>query len=299
MINKERSGIMPEVCVITGGGSGMGLAAAKFIKDRIVLISGRTESKLQKACEELAKEGVEAKYKTCDTSSRESVIELADYAQSLGTIRQVINSAGISPAMAMGQAEKLFRINAMGTVYINQEFSKRMGKGSVILDIASNSAYSLPGMAVKPVKPLYKLADKNEALFVKCFVKLAGLMKDDYLSAGMAYAYSKNFVTWYAAKSAFEYGPKGIRVASLSPGLIETSLGKGEIEHGGDLIGKSCEERMGTPEELGYAIATTADPRNGYLAAVDVLVDGGSTRGNAEFKHDPLAPLKMAGIIKE
>lgn len=56
---------------------------------------------------------------------------------------------------------------------------------------------------------------------------------------------------------------------------------------------------MGTAEELGYCIATCADPRNGYLAAVDVLADGGSTRGNAEFKHDPLAPLKMMGIIKD
>ena len=36
------------------------------------------------------------------------------------------------------------RINALGTVYINQEFSKVMGKGSVIVDVASNSAYSLP-----------------------------------------------------------------------------------------------------------------------------------------------------------
>ena len=44
---------MKEVCVITGGGSGMGLATAKFIKDRLVIISGRTESKLAKACEEL------------------------------------------------------------------------------------------------------------------------------------------------------------------------------------------------------------------------------------------------------
>ena len=35
---------MKEVCVITGGGSGMGLATAKYIKDRLVIISGRTES---------------------------------------------------------------------------------------------------------------------------------------------------------------------------------------------------------------------------------------------------------------
>jgi hypothetical protein len=36
---------------------------------------------------------------------------------------------------------------------------------------------------------------------------------------------------------------------------------------------------MGKPEELGFAIATIADERNGYLAGVDILIDGGSTNG--------------------
>ena len=40
-----------------------------------------------------------------------------------------------------------------------------------------------------------------------------------------AYAFSKNFVCWYAQKSAFDLGLKGIRVVSLSPGLIGTSMG--------------------------------------------------------------------------
>ena len=191
-----------------------------------------------------------------------------------------------------------FRINALGTVYVNQEFAKYMDKGSVICDVASNSAYALPGAMIKAVKFAYKWADKDEDKFVNFFMKLAGKISDDYMSAGMAYSFSKNFVTWYAAKTAFDLGPRGIRVCSVSPGLIATDMGNAEVEHGGDLIKKNCEERMGTADELGYAIATAADPRNGYLAAVDVLVDGGSTRGNAEFKHDPLAPLKMAGIIK-
>ena len=38
---------MSKVCVVTGGGSGMGLAAAKLMpKDHIIVVSGRTESKL-------------------------------------------------------------------------------------------------------------------------------------------------------------------------------------------------------------------------------------------------------------
>ena len=51
---------MKNVLVITGGGSGMGLEAAKFTpKEKIVVISGRTESRLQKAVEELKSLGIE------------------------------------------------------------------------------------------------------------------------------------------------------------------------------------------------------------------------------------------------
>ena len=272
---------MAKVCVITGGGSGMGLEAAKFMpKDRIILLSGRTESKLQKAVAELAALGFEAYEKTCDTSNRESVKALAAYAVSLGKVTTVINSAGLSPAMA--DPETIVRVNALGTVYMNEEFSKIMKKGGVIVDVASNSAYVLPKFLIN--KKLYALADHDEEKFVKKIVKKAKLAKGDYQRSGFAYALSKNFVVWYAKKCAFDYGPKGIRVVSLSPGLIATDMGNLEAKDGGMLIGFSTEERMGKPEELGYALATVADERNGYLAGVDVLCDGGSTNGIQEFK---------------
>ena len=272
---------MAKVCVITGGGSGMGLEAAKYLpKDRIILLSGRTETKLRKAVAELAALGFEAYEKTCDKSDRESVRALVAYAVSLGKVCTVINCAGLSPAMA--DPDTIVRVNALGTVYVNEEFSKVMKKGSAIVDVASNSAYVLPKFLIN--KKLYALADRDEAKFVKKMVKKASLAKGDYQRSGFAYALSKNFVVWYAKKCAFEYGPKGIRVVSLSPGLIATDMGNLEAKDGGMLIGFSAEERMGKPEELGYALATVADERNGYLAGVDVLCDGGSTNGMREFK---------------
>ena len=49
---------MKEVVVITGGGSGMGLAAAKYMsKEKIIVLSGRTVSKLEKAVGELTELG--------------------------------------------------------------------------------------------------------------------------------------------------------------------------------------------------------------------------------------------------
>ncbi len=273
---------MSNVCVITGGGSGMGLEAAKCMpKEKIIVISGRTLSKLEGAVEELKALGYQAYAKTCDTSDRESVRELATYAASLGEVKNVINSAGVSPAMK-GTQEGILRINALGTVYVNQEFSKVMKPGSVILDVSSNSAYVLPSFLIN--KKVYALAETDEETFLKKLVKKSNLAKGEYQRKGFAYSLSKNFVVWYAKKCAFEYGKQGIRVVSLSPGLIATDMGNLEKEDGGMLIPFSAEERMGRPEELGYALATVADERNGYLAGVDVLCDGGSTTGMKEFK---------------
>ena len=271
---------MEKVCVITGGGSGMGLAAAKFMpKDKIIVVSGRTEKKLLNAVAELEALGYTAYAKSCDTSDRAKVQELVRFAASLGEVTTVINSAGLSPAMS--DPEAIIRVNALGTVYINQEFSKVMQRG-VIVDIASNSAYILPSFMI--MKKTYQLADVDEGKFVSKLLKMTKMVKEGYQRSGFAYAMSKNFVVWYAKKSAFEYGPKGIRVVSLSPGLIATDMGNLEKEAGGSLIGYAAEKRMGTAEELGFAIATVADERNGYLAGVDVLVDGGSTTGMKEFK---------------
>ena len=69
-----------------------------------------------------------------------------------------------------------------------------------------------------------------------------------------------------------------------APASFATDMGNLEAKDGGMLIPFSAEERMGKPEELGYALATVADERNDYLAGVDVLVDGGSTNGMKEFK---------------
>ncbi len=271
---------MKNVCVITGGGSGMGLAAAKCMpKEKIIVVTGRTMSKLEAAVKELEDLGYEAYAKTCDTSNRQQVRELAEYAASLGEIKNVINSAGLSPAMA--KPEQLIRVNALGTVYVNEEFSKLMNPGSVIVDVSSNSAYILPSIVVN--KKVFALADKDEELFVKKILGLPNMLKG-YQASGLAYGLSKKFVIWYAAKSAQDLGAKGIRVCSLSPGLIATDMGNLEAEEGGDLIKTTAEKRMGKPEELGFAIATVADERNGYLTGVDVLVDGGSVTGKEFVK---------------
>ena len=82
---------MSDVCVVTGGGSGMGLSAAlQMPKDKIIIVSGRTISKLEKAVEQLKEGGHEAYACTCDTSDRESVKKLVEFAASKGTVRNKV-----------------------------------------------------------------------------------------------------------------------------------------------------------------------------------------------------------------
>ena len=275
---------MANVCVITGGGSGMGLETAKNIDKSVILVlTGRTLQKLENAKAVLQEEGHVVHLTTCDVSSRRDVHELCLLAASLGTIKTVIHAAGLSPTMA--DPEQIVRVNAVGTKNVNMEFYKYMNDGGVIVDIASSSAYEAPAALVK--HQIYEEAEYKEDDFVRHMTGEANLIPGEaYNKAGFAYTLSKNFVVWYAQKCAHQYGPKGIRVVSVSPGLIETDMGAQEVEKSEfarEMVERSCAHRMGKPEELGFAIATIADERNGYLCGIDVLIDGGAFTGK-KFK---------------
>ena len=73
---------MKKVCVITGSGSGMGLATAKLICEEgyYTIFVGRSASKLDKAVYNLRRAGGEAEAFSCDVSNRESCFALAKHA---------------------------------------------------------------------------------------------------------------------------------------------------------------------------------------------------------------------------
>ena len=105
---------MINICVVTGGGSGMGLSTAKLMgKDHYIILVGRTVSKLEGALKELQELNIEAEIFPCDISNRDSVKTLVTHTETLGKTQAVIHAAGISPHMANG--EKIFTVNAMGT----------------------------------------------------------------------------------------------------------------------------------------------------------------------------------------
>lgn len=262
---------MANVCVITGGGSGMGLDVAKLMGTSKVVITGRTVEKLQKAVEEIKAAGVDAYAFACDASDPASVDALVEYACSLGTVKTVIHAAGVSPHM--GDGAYIWKINACGTINVDEKFAAVMNDGGVILNVASMSAYMLPADRVP--YPVYEVSAMGTEALEGAFAQVLAQVPEE-MQPGMAYTMSKNFVIWYSKQEALKYGDKGIRVVSISPGTFATPMGKTEGEEAAKFALNGAMGRLGEPAEIAKMMAFMVSDECSYLDAVDILYDGGA-----------------------
>ncbi|GHT80086.1 oxidoreductase [Actinomycetota bacterium] len=263
---------MADICVITGGGSGIGLAAAKRLgQDYYIVLVGRTPQKLEGALAELKALGIEGEILPGDVSNQESMQRLAGRAASLGKVKVVIHAAGMSPQM--GNAETIFRTNALGTVYVNQELSKVMGEQSCIIDISSMAAYLMEEEQFP--HDLYALSLTDTKEFVAKVLEGVTVLPEAYQS-GLAYSISKHFAIWFAQHSAVIYGQRGIRVVSVSPGTFATPMGELEGDQAADIALNGALGRLGDPDEMAKLLAFVSSDAASYLTGTDILCDGGA-----------------------
>ncbi|MDR1533082.1 MAG: SDR family oxidoreductase [Clostridiales bacterium] len=262
---------MKNICVITGGGSGMGLAAAKLLgKDHSIILAGRTVSKLDGAVSELKGLGIDVSAYPCDVSDRTSVQALAKKAAAAGAVKTVIHAAGISPHMA--DAASIFRVNAIGTIFVNEEFLKVMEPGACIVDVASMAAYMMPeGFATD----FYSMALSDIDKFRQTSLAVLESVPED-ASRGFSYVLSKNFAVWYAAECACLAGSRGIRVLSVSPGTFKTPLGEIEGKDASSIAESGALGRVGEVAEIAGLLAFVAGSQAAYLTGTDILCDGGT-----------------------
>ena len=104
---------MANVCVITGGGRGIGLETAKNIsKEKILVLADVEVETLENAVRELRARGYTAFAKYCDVSNVNNVKELAKFALVLGNVKQVVHAAETSAKA--DNAERILRWNIFG-----------------------------------------------------------------------------------------------------------------------------------------------------------------------------------------
>jgi NAD(P)-dependent dehydrogenase (short-subunit alcohol dehydrogenase family) len=92
----------------------------------------------------------------------------------------------------------------------------------------------------------------------------------------LAYSVSKTFVRWYSTSQAERLNSRGLRIVSVSPGSVDTEMGRLEEQAGaGAMVTNAAVPRWSTAEEMAELFAFCAGERAGYLTGTDILNDGG------------------------
>ncbi|WP_145010349.1 SDR family oxidoreductase [Mycobacterium marseillense] len=263
---------MNRVSVITGGAGGMGLATAKIVgRDHTVVLCDVRQDRLTTAATTLQDLGITPTVVHCDVTDRQAVADLLGTAANLGTIASVIHTAGVSPSM--GPADYVMRTNAVGTVNVDEEFYALAAEGAVIVNVASMAAHMLPAEIIPTSQ--FPLALEDIDAFMAAMMSACDIAPEEARS-GIAYAVSKSFVKWYSQSQAERFNARGLRVVSVSPGSIDTEMGRLEEQAGaGAMVADAAVPRWGKPEEMAELLAFCASDKAGYLTGTDILNDGG------------------------
>lgn len=239
-----------KTAIITGGTTGLGYEMAKrYIEEGArVLITGRSQDKVDQAVATLGKnaQGIAA-----DSSKVVELDKLTKKAkEAFGHVDILIANAGsgiFEPLSEVNETtyDRQFDLNVKGVFFTVQKILPLMKKGGAIILISS--AVNAKGAA-----------------------------------GATLYFASKAAVRSFVRSMAAELGGQGIRVNSLSPGLIPTKFFKNSNlgESGYDQFEKLVVTntplgRPGTPLEIANAAVFLGSEEASYITAADLVVDGG------------------------
>jgi NAD(P)-dependent dehydrogenase (short-subunit alcohol dehydrogenase family) len=251
----DMSSIAGFSALVTGGGSGIGLGAAKALAadGAHVTICGRTESRLVSAALELeaaAAPNTRVQWVAADVTVEDDVRAAVGHAtERSGSLDVVFACAGGSLHMApiTSSESNDFRatveLNVMGTFHTLKHAAPlmaRSGGGSVI-----------------------------------AMSSIAGTRTHRYLGA---YCVGKAGIDTLVRVAADELGPSNIRVNAVQPGLVETEMVAG-ITAGGEVLEDYLAQmplaRVGTVEDVARLVRFLAGPESAWITGQSIAVDGG------------------------
>lgn len=256
------------IAIITGAASGMGEASAR-------LMAGAGWDLL--LCDVNA-ERLAASAKAMGAGAATQLagdISAPDYGAQLiaalagRKVGAVIHCAGLSPTMA--GAERILEVNLAATMRLTEAVLPHMREGACAVLFASSAAHQI-GAAMDDTIGAVTTPEGVASLVPLC--------QDN---SGMAYSVAKRGVYLWARSVAHEFGAKGCRVVSLSPGIIATPMGLQEMEQQPVmkmLVEKSALPRPAAAEEVGAVAVFLCSEAASFITGTDVLVDGGSLARN-------------------
>ena len=242
-----------KIVVITGGTSGIGLAAAwQFIKEGAkVVLTGRSPQSVGDAQKEIGADGVAIAADVTKSAELDSLFQ--QVREKYGRIDVLYVNAGIAK---------------LGSVAETTED---------IFDDILNANFRGAYFTVQKALPL--LPDGGSIVFTTSWFDEAGVAGTSAVSASKAAL--RNFTRTLAS----ELINRNIRVNAVSPGVIETplfgKLGLGEADAqqlAQTLLQQIPAKRFGKPEEVATAVAFLASDDASYITGVELAVDGGRTQ---------------------
>jgi len=249
MITYDFSG---QVALITGAGSGMGLATAKaFAKAGASVAMSDIGDGVKQAAEELTAAGHHVLAISCDIAEEEQVRKMVDQTvDTFGRLDFAFNNAGVmqpnisTSEMSSEQWDHVQGINLRGVwlcLKYELQHMQQQGSGAVV------NCSSVGG-----------------------FIATAGL--GGYIS-------SKHGVIGLTKTAAIEYAPKGIRINAVCPGTIRTPMVEKMITGEGfnmeDFVRLIPLGRLGRPEEIANAVLWLCSSDSSYMIGHALPVDGG------------------------
>ncbi|ATY14800.1 short-chain dehydrogenase [Amycolatopsis sp. AA4] len=237
-----------KTAVITGGSTGMGFATAKLFADSgaRVIITGRSQSRLDTALAQLGEDALAVRGDVASLSSLEALAE-----QVPGPVDALFVNAGMArtapfESVTEEEFDEQFGVNVKGAYFTVQKLAPLLRSGAgVVLTTSTANVLGLPETSV--------------------------------------YSASKAALRSMARTLAAELLPRGVRVNAISPGPIDTEIleaGMSAEEAARFKAARAAAnpmKRLGTPDEIARAVAFLAFDAT-FTTGIELVVDGGDTQ---------------------
>ena len=243
--------IQDNVFIITGGASGLGAATARMIAaagGKVLLADVQVEAGTALAAE------LTGRFLKCDVTSEADGQAVVALAEEMGTLRGLINCAGVAPAVKtvgkdgphpLDVFQRTININLVGTFNMARLAADAIGK-----------------------TPALESGERG------IIINTASVAAYDGQIGQAAYASSKAAVVGLTLPMARDLARSGIRVMTIAPGIFETPMLMGMPEEVRDALGKMVPfpARLGRPHE--YAQLARAIIENTMLNGETIRLDG-------------------------
>lgn len=256
--------------LITGATGGMGRACALLAATEgyHLVLADLSAEKLATLAAECSLQGVKADCHTLDVTVQDSIDDLVAALGAGDGVDGIIHTVGISPQMA--DWKRIVDVDLIGTIGFLEAARPNLRSGGCTVCITSMSAYMVPANDELEQALSNPLAPD----FMETLQKLQGQLTHP----GMAYAYSKKALKRYVADRAYAWGKEGKRFVSISPGLIDTEMGRLEndaMENFEAMRSHIALTRLGEAEDIANTALFLVSAKAAYITGCDILVDGG------------------------